>query len=98
MFPVIIATRGNAIYAAILQWNIYYNKMIWHHQTYVCTISKNYENYYSLTSIDIVMIVDIHLPSNIRYYVVIFCNNCICDIADMCENVCDIDIAYRKIA
>ena len=35
MFPAIIATRGNVIIAAILQWNIYYSKRIWYHLTYV---------------------------------------------------------------
>ena len=67
----------------------------------ICTISKNYENYYSLTSIDIVMIVDIYLPSNIRYslqYVAIFCNIIAYVILLTCENVCDIDIAYPNIA
>ena len=38
MFPAIIATRDNAIIAAILQWNIYYNKRIWHHPTYVSLV------------------------------------------------------------
>ena len=28
MFPALIATRGNMIIAAVLQWNIYYNKRI----------------------------------------------------------------------
>ena len=31
----IIATRGNVIIVVILQWNIYYNKRIWNHPTYV---------------------------------------------------------------
>ena len=45
MFPpiMIIATRGNAIIAVILQWNIYYNKNISGIIQHICTTSKNYE-------------------------------------------------------
>ena len=38
MLPAIIVTRGNAIIVAILQWNIYYNKRIWYHPTYVSLV------------------------------------------------------------
>ena len=38
MFPAIIATRGNMIIAAILQWNIYDNKRIWPHPTCVLLV------------------------------------------------------------
>ena len=35
IFTAIIATRGNAIIAAILQWNTFHNKRVRHHPTCV---------------------------------------------------------------
>ena len=35
IFTAIIATRGNAIIAAILQWNTFHNKRMRHHPTCV---------------------------------------------------------------
>ena len=83
MFPAIIATRGNAIIAAILQWNTFCNKRIWHHPTYVQSM-KIVIHYLA----SIVMIVDnIYLS---QQTISIACDMwrcsaiyCICDTIDM---------------
>ena len=62
----------------------------------MCTITKNYESCYSLTTEHLVMIVDIYIfkPSDIKYYLQYVAIYCMCN----SENVSNIDIAYSNIA